>query len=384
MVNSKIKFLKIKAIFKGDKNAFKEYMKDIFRGSRIRDVTFSALVNEFTDCADMYKDFDRAKNIVGSFTSTFEEYFNENLAALLTWQVPNKFVIEYLKNNLQYKDCNIQHLRTYYYTGRFTENLISRMEYVLQKEKDHAPIEALFTISEEIGLLGAKYLDYSLIKSKIGYALDSHKVGSLTIGAPAQNSLKFVIHGKKAHAGVAPETGINAIQIAANAISKMPMGRIDNETTCSIGIISGGSATNIVPDLVIIEGEVRSHNPEKLEEITQRMITAVEETVSEYTLDDFQATADIDVKTEYHSFRLAEDHPVVQLSNAACVKINIPSTANIGGGGSDVNIFNKNGLEMAICGTGMENVHTVDEYILLDSLPTGAKWVEAVIEEYSK
>lgn len=262
--------------------------------------------------------------------------------------------------------------------------IIFGIKAILESGKDHAPIEALFTISEEIGLLGAKYLDYSLIKSKIGYALDSHQVGSLTIGAPSQNSLEFVIHGKKAHAGVAPETGINAIQIAANAISKMPMGRIDKETTCSIGIISGGSATNIVPDIVTIKGEVRSHNPEKLDEITQRMVIAIEETVSEYSLGDFKATADIQVKTEYQSFRLSEDHPVVQLSNLACTKINIPSIANIGGGGSDVNIFNKNGLEMAICGSGMENVHTVDEYILLDSLTTGAKWVEAVIEEYSK
>ena len=101
-INKEDSPLKIKAIFKGDKNAFKEYMKDIFRGSRIRDVTFLALVNEFTDCADMYKDFDRAKNIVGSFTSTFEEYFNENLAALLTWQVPNKFVIEYRGKELKH------------------------------------------------------------------------------------------------------------------------------------------------------------------------------------------------------------------------------------------------------------------------------------------
>ena len=132
----------------------------------------------------------------------------------------------------------------------------------------HAPIEALFTISEEIGLLGAKNLDYSLIKSKIGYALDSHEVGALTIGAPSQNSLKFIIHGKKSHAGAAPEEGVNAIQIAAEAITKMPMGRIDEETTCSIGIISGGSATNIVPDEVILKGEVRSHAPQKLKDIT--------------------------------------------------------------------------------------------------------------------
>jgi len=262
--------------------------------------------------------------------------------------------------------------------------IIYGIKAILASGKDHAPIEALFTISEEIGLLGAKYLDYSMIKSKFGYALDSHTVGVLTIGAPSQNSLKFVIHGKKSHAGVAPEAGVNAIQIAAKAISKMPMGRIDAETTCSIGIISGGSATNIVPDEVIIEGEARSHDPKKLEEVTEQMVNAIKETVAEFKVGDFQATADIQVETEYHAFRLDKDHPVVQLSNLACQNMGITTETNIGGGGSDVNIFNKNGLQMAICGSGMENVHTVDEYIMLDSLTVGADWVTAVIEAYSK
>ncbi|MFO7896185.1 MAG: M20/M25/M40 family metallo-hydrolase [Candidatus Cloacimonadales bacterium] len=262
--------------------------------------------------------------------------------------------------------------------------IIYGIKAIQDSGKPHAPIEALFTISEEIGLLGAKNLDYSLLQSKIGYALDSHKVGALTIGAPSQNSLKFIIHGKKSHAGAAPEEGVNAIQIAAEAICKMPMGRIDDETTCSIGIISGGSATNIVPDVVKIEGEVRSHNPEKLKEITQKMLNAVKETVTKYKLGDFQASAEIEVHTEYHAFRLAKDHPVVQLSDKACQAIGIEPQANIGGGGSDVNIFNKHGLEMAICGSGMENVHTVDEYILLDSLQIGTAWVAAVIRAHSK
>lgn len=261
--------------------------------------------------------------------------------------------------------------------------IICGINEILLEGKEHAPIEVLFTVSEEIGLLGAKHLDYSMIKSKIGYALDSHVVGELTIGAPSQNSLEFIIHGKKSHAGVAPENGLNAIQIAAKAISKMPMGRIDKETTCSIGIISGGNATNIVPDTVKIEGEVRSHNPEKLQQITDEMVAAVSNTVKEFKLDDFQATATIKVDSEYHAFLLDKEHPVVTLSNAACKKIGITPKTGVGGGGSDVNIFNKNGLEMAIAGSGMENVHTVEEYIELESLRNGVAWVKAIIEEYS-
>ena len=262
--------------------------------------------------------------------------------------------------------------------------IICGINEILSEGKDHAPIEVLFTISEEIGLLGAKHLDYSMIKSKIGYALDSHAVGELTIGAPSQNNLKITIHGKKSHAGAAPEEGVNAIQIAAKAIAKMPMGRIDEETTCNIGIINGGNATNIVPDCVKIQGEARSHNPEKLQKVTDQMVAAINDTVKDFKLGDFKATADINVETEYHAFLLSEDDPVVKLSNAACQNIGITPKTNVGGGGSDVNIFNKNGLKMAICGSGMENVHTVDEFIKLDSLTTGTAWVKAIIEEYSK
>jgi len=262
--------------------------------------------------------------------------------------------------------------------------IIWAIKKIKENNEEHAPLEILFTISEEIGLLGAKYLDYSLIKSKTGYALDAHDIGEITIAAPSQNSMKYTIFGKESHAGAEPEKGINAIKIAAEAISKMPMGRIDHETTCNVGIIKGGRATNIVPNKVKIKAEARSHDPKKLRDLTEHMSATFRKTVKKYKLDDFQTKVKIKVVEEYQAFKLDENDFIVGLVKKASENCRIKFKTTISGGGSDVNIFNRNGLKMGVLGTGMNKVHTVDEFILIKDLEDGARWIKEIIREYSK
>ena len=262
--------------------------------------------------------------------------------------------------------------------------IIWAIRVIKENKIEHAPIEVLFTISEEIGLLGAKNLDYSLLKSKLGYALDSHTTCEIVVAAPSQIDMKYTIHGKEAHAGVNPEEGLNAIKIAADAISKMPSGSIDKETTCNIGIIKGGKATNIVPNLIIIEAEARSHNQNTLHELVDSMSNILRDTVKKYKVGDFQAKVDIEIEESYEAFHFKHDSPVVQLAIQTNNNLGIPAKISIGGGGSDANIFNKKGLSVAVIGTGMRKVHTLDEYILISDLELGAKWVEEVIKIYSK
>ncbi len=101
-INSSHSSLEIKAEFKGDKAAFITFIKDIFRGSRIREVTFLSLIKEFSDFGAMYKEFDNVKTKLAASASVFEQSFTENLSALLRWQVPNRFVIEYRGNELKH------------------------------------------------------------------------------------------------------------------------------------------------------------------------------------------------------------------------------------------------------------------------------------------
>ncbi len=101
-VNRRQSSLEIKVEFKGDKGALVAFMKDMFRGSRIRENTFSSLAKVFTDLGAMYKELDKVKMTVGALGQVFDEFFTKNLSALLTWQVPNRFSIEYRGKELKH------------------------------------------------------------------------------------------------------------------------------------------------------------------------------------------------------------------------------------------------------------------------------------------
>ncbi|MBE9502764.1 MAG: M20/M25/M40 family metallo-hydrolase [Proteobacteria bacterium] len=240
-----------------------------------------------------------------------------------------------------------------------------------EQELPHGDIEVLFTVCEEVGLLGAKSFDTSLLDAKFGYSLDSTKVGTLVIAAPTANHIKFTIHGKEAHAGVAPEDGISAIKLAGHALAKMPLGRIDEETSANIGIIQGGTATNIVPGMVVLEGEARSHCTEKLLKQTNTMVKCMEEAVNTANREGKNvdgARLDVEVSLDFPLMHLDKESPPVKLAQRAAMKLDRVLNLIVGGGGSDANIFNGKGIEMAIMPTGMTDVHTNAENIKIDDM----------------
>jgi tripeptide aminopeptidase len=239
----------------------------------------------------------------------------------------------------------------------------------------HRPIEVLFTVQEETGLHGAKQFDLSQLEAKMCLGLDSGgDPGTIIVSAPAQDSLRAAIHGRSAHAGVNPEAGINAIRVAAEAIVAMPLGRIDAETTANIGIISGGSATNIVPDLVTLRGEARSRNAAKLEAQTRAMVAALERAAQAHG-----AKAEIEVRREYEAYHLDGDSPIFALVSAAMRSLNIEPRPIPTGGGSDANVFNAAGLATVQLSAGMAEVHTPQEHVALEDMVTAAKIILACV-----
>ena len=143
--------------------------------------------------------------------------------------------------------------------------LLEAFQVIQEHKLSHAPLEFVFTTREETGLRGAKALNPEHVQAKMGYALDSSGFGRVIVSAPAYKRLQITVKGVAAHAGLQPEQGVNAIVLAAKALAAVPCGRIDHETTVNSGWIQGGAAANIVPEQVLIEGEVRSHSIEKLE-----------------------------------------------------------------------------------------------------------------------
>lgn len=264
--------------------------------------------------------------------------------------------------------------------------LLETMEVIRENKLPHGPIELVFTVCEEIGLAGAKNLDYSLITAKYGYALDATDTEGIVTRAPGANRLEFKIHGKDAHAGVAPEKGINAISLACKAIANLEIGRIDQETSCNVGIIEGGIATNIVPNFVTVKGEVRSHDEEKLDMVTNTIVSSFREVVDNYqpASDDDLPRADIRVKSDFSRTYIPDDHPVVKLAREAAANLGRKMVSKISGGGADANVFFTKGIMTGVLGTGMQDMHTVRESVRTDDMVRTAELVLEIIKLHSE
>ena len=250
--------------------------------------------------------------------------------------------------------------------------LLEALEVAREQGIEHGPIEVVVTIAEEIGLVGAKHLDYGLLKARRGFALDTKGVDQMVLKAPGANRLKIEISGLAAHAGLAPELGISAIQTAALALGRMQLGRIDQETTANIGRIEGGVASNIVPQKVLLEGEARSHDPNKLQAQTEHMLACFEEAADNMAREiggkQVRPVVNAKVMADFPSMAIAEDAPIVTLAKSAAAAAGHDLKVRLGGGGSDANIFNGHGIEMIILATGMEGVHTHDESVAVTDM----------------
>lgn len=249
-----------------------------------------------------------------------------------------------------------------------------------KKDSLKGRVDIVLTVEEETGLNGAKSMDATKIKAREGYVLDSHgRPGFVISSSPFHNTMKFFIYGKSAHAGVEPEKGINAIKLASNAISKLNLGKIDFETTANIGFIKGGSVTNVIPDYTEIWAEARSRDENKLIKITDEMIdTFIKEVESgsgriEYRLN-----------REYNGYKLDENDKLIEIIRRVSQKLSLNFIMEPSMGGSDANIFFTKGIKCAVLGTGMRDVHTPKESILVEDLINSEKMVEEIISEYLK
>jgi tripeptide aminopeptidase len=255
--------------------------------------------------------------------------------------------------------------------------IIEAVRTVRESGQPHRAADILFTTQEESGLKGSSAFDYSRLHAREGYTLDMNgDVGGVCLGGPSQTSLTAVVIGKAAHAGIAPEEGINAIRVASEAIAAMPLGRIDAETTANIGVIQGGEATNVVPARVELRGEVRSHNPTTLEAQVRAMTDALHQAAANH-----QAEVELTLTHPYHAYRLDENEPVVQNVMAALRRMDIEPHTFVSGGGSDVNVLAQHGLRVANLSLGYCDIHTVNEHMAVNDLERLAQLVSLLLAD---
>jgi tripeptide aminopeptidase len=264
---------------------------------------------------------------------------------------------------------------------------IEAFRLLRETKRAHRPVELIITTCEEIGLIGAKALDPKLIQAREGYALDSSGFARVITHAPAANRLTITVGGVAAHAGLHPEWGVSALILAAQALVKVPNGRIDEETTANFGTISGGAASNIVPEKVVIEGEVRSHSMEKLERVTEKIEEIFTSTVSSWNDPTGSAKGipalKVEVRQDFPVMRLDREDQVLRRVDAAARSIGMELSYEKAGGGSDANIFNGHGLATAIIATGMTHVHSTREQVELQDMVDLTRLLIALMTEES-
>jgi len=254
--------------------------------------------------------------------------------------------------------------------------VMEALKNVTEENIPHGDIEIVFDIAEEGGLNGTKNLDYSKINSKTAFVLDgSGAPGGIVIQGPAHDRIHVNIFGKPSHAGARPEQGISAIQVAAAAISRMKLLRVDEETTANIGIIKGGTATNIVCPEVEIHAEARSLIPEKLESQASHMLNCFKEAA-----DASGARVTHEVKREYNCFNIDAADPIVQTVLRACDNIGLKGWTKISGGGTNAHILAEKGIKTVNLTRGGDKSHSVEEHIKIKDLVDSAHLVSEIIK----
>ncbi len=263
--------------------------------------------------------------------------------------------------------------------GDDAAGIVSILEVLRVLKEDgikHGDIQIIFTVGEECGLLGSKNIDYSRINAVYGFGLDgAGEIGNVTVRGPSQNTMDIVVVGKAAHAGVEPEKGISAIQMAAHAISRMKLGRIDGETTANIGIINGGQATNIICERVSLRAEARSRDETKLDSQTGHMKECFEQAALK-----FGGSIEFMVKREYPAFRIDEGDPILAVLKNAARNAGVELVLKATGGGSDINIMNGKGIKCVDLSVGMSAVHSVEEKISVADLVKSAEFLAEIIK----
>ena len=257
---------------------------------------------------------------------------------------------------------------------------VATLLYVLEKIKkenlDVKNFTVAFTTCEETTLFGSKYLQVNG-NIKKGFVFDSgYRPGKFIYSACGAIGFNFKVFGKASHSGISPESGINSLLVSARSISRLPLGRIDEDSTMNIGILKSGSAVNVVPELTEMQGEVRSFNEEKAEKYFKGIIEVFEEEAKK-----LNARIEYNYYWDFKPYTIKETSEVYREIMRAIEKAGLKPEPRISLGGSDANSLNANGIEAVNIGIGAQNPHSNDEFIFIEDL---AKAAEIAINLISK
>ncbi len=240
----------------------------------------------------------------------------------------------------------------------------------------HRPFEVAFTVAEEIGLLGAANLEWNKLQAPSGYVFDSSlPPGNYISVTPTAVELHIRVFGKPAHAGVAPEKGVNAVSMAAEMLTRFPVGRVDEQTVANIGVIQGGEATNVVPGQVEMRGEIRSFSEATIERLLQQLDADLQAISQKYG-----GSYELHHRLHFQGFKIPEDHFITRHLKSKMAEVGLTPAGQVYHGGSDANVFNARGRTAINLGIGARNPHGNDEHIAIGDLVKMTQLALALVE----
>jgi tripeptide aminopeptidase len=247
---------------------------------------------------------------------------------------------------------------------------------VIEEGQNHRPVQVVFTRGEEIGLVGASNLDFSMIQANEAVVFDGNgPVNRITGSSPTYMRFDITVKGRAAHAGVEPEKGLSAIRIATDIINQLPQGRLDEETTFNVGLISGGSVRNAVPAATTFSGEFRSRNAETFQLLKMQLLNTLEKARERYR----EATIQEDLEVMFQMYNLDPEEAIVKLATRVMGDMGLSPDIQPSGGGTDGNVFRLRGIESVVVGMSTNEMHTVDEYVVIPDLVNTARFCQQVM-----
>ncbi len=254
--------------------------------------------------------------------------------------------------------------------------MLMTIDYILENNIPHGELLFIVSSAEEVGLVGARYIPEEIFKGiDYGVILDSGgPVGHITLKAPYNYGYEIVVTGRAAHAGAAPEKGINAIKIAASVICDLPSGRIAEDTVCNVGLINGGAGRNIVPETVTIIGEIRSIFDEKCTPIKEQVLNAVQKHKAQAV----DITCNITQGSIGYNFDQSSE--IIKFVAQGLESLDITPKYEESCGGTNANVYSTKGIHSTVISVGMEAIHSVDEYIRIQDLVDTTKLLIKLVE----
>jgi tripeptide aminopeptidase len=254
--------------------------------------------------------------------------------------------------------------------------MLEAVRRVLEEGREHAGVELLFTPQEEVSLRGAGAFDHTRLVATTGYVYDQGAhIGEIVLGSPHGRLLDFRFHGTAAHAGMHPEDGRSAIAAASRAIADFRLGRVDDQTSANVGVISGGTARNVVPEWCSFTAEVRSHDESKAVELAREMLES-----AAFAASLVDCELESEVRPSFPGYRFREGDPAVRLAAEALERAGYAPSYALSGGGADANVFNARGLQCVNLANGMMEIHTPDEHIAVADLEGMVEVTLALVE----